>query len=117
MPKAKYLLAEPSNELFEPGHKLRVHFHCPGCGRDHFLCTAEANHYLDGEKGPIWGFNGDMDKPTFTPSILTTLPWHNEDGSVTNHVCHSFVTDGKIQFLNDCTHQMAGQTVELPEME
>ena len=28
-------------------------------------------------------------------------------------VCHSFVTDGKIQFLGDCTHELAGQTVEL----
>jgi hypothetical protein len=30
-------------------------------------------------------------------------------------VCHSFVTDGRIQFLGDCTHALAGQTVDLPE--
>jgi hypothetical protein len=30
-------------------------------------------------------------------------------------VCHSFVTDGKIQFLSDCTHALAGQTVALPD--
>jgi hypothetical protein len=30
-------------------------------------------------------------------------------------VCHSFVTDGRIQFLEDCTHELAGQTVDLPE--
>jgi hypothetical protein len=35
----------------------------------------------------------------------------------TERVCHSFVTDGKIQFLGDCTHALAGQTVELPEQE
>ena len=29
------------------------------------------------------------------------------------HRCHSFVTDGKIRFLNDCTHEMAGETVDL----
>ncbi len=29
-------------------------------------------------------------------------------------VCHTFVTDGRIQFLGDCTHVMAGQTVDLP---
>lgn len=28
--------------------------------------------------------------------------------------CHSFVTDGFIQFLADCKHAMAGQTVPLP---
>ena len=30
--------------------------------------------------------------------------------------CHSFVTDGRIQFLADCTHPLAGQTVDLPEV-
>lgn len=26
-------------------------------------------------------------------------------------------TDGRIQFLNDCTHALAGQTVDLPDWE
>lgn len=34
-----------------------------------------------------------------------------------NNVCHSFVTDGKIRFLNDCTHDKAGQILDLPEWE
>ena len=29
--------------------------------------------------------------------------------------CHSFIRDGKIQYLNDCTHEFAGKTVELPD--
>lgn len=32
-------------------------------------------------------------------------------------VCHSFVTDGCIQYLGDCTHRLAGQTVDLPAWE
>jgi hypothetical protein len=28
-----------------------------------------------------------------------------------------FVTDGRIQFLGDCTHALAGQTVDLPDWE
>ncbi|MNJ76318.1 hypothetical protein D3C77_735750 [compost metagenome] len=32
-------------------------------------------------------------------------------------VCHSFVTDGRSQYLTDCTHALAGQTVDLPEWE
>jgi hypothetical protein len=32
-------------------------------------------------------------------------------------VCHSFVTDGRIQFLTDCTHAFAGRTVDLPEWD
>ena len=31
-------------------------------------------------------------------------------------VCHTFVTDGRIQFLSDCTHALAGQTVDLPDI-
>jgi hypothetical protein len=31
-------------------------------------------------------------------------------------VCHSWVTNGRIQFLSDCTHSLKDQTVELPEI-
>jgi len=30
-------------------------------------------------------------------------------------VCYSFVTAGRIQFLSDCTHILAGKTVDLPD--
>lgn len=29
------------------------------------------------------------------------------------NICHSFVRNGKIEFLSDCTHELAGKTVEL----
>jgi hypothetical protein len=32
-------------------------------------------------------------------------------------LCHTFVTDGQIQYLGDCTHALAGQTVDLQEMD
>lgn len=32
-------------------------------------------------------------------------------------VCHSFVRDGQIEFLGDCTHSLAGQTVPLPSVD
>ncbi len=41
-----------------------------------------------------------------------------DDGSVgQSPLCHSFVRDGRIEFLGDCTHKLAGQTIELPEVE
>lgn len=55
-----------------------------------------------------WTWNESRDTPTLTPSLLTKY----SDA----YVCHCFVTDGKIQFLTDCTHALAGQTVELPEI-
>lgn len=33
------------------------------------------------------------------------------------HVCHTFVTDGKINFLSDCTHELAGQTVPMQDLD
>lgn len=116
MAKAEYILAGSPNTLFEPGKKLCVHVRCPGCGQGHYLTTAEANSNIDDRQGPIWDFNGNLDKPTFSPSILSQWPWHNEDGSVTNHICHSYIKDGRIQFLSDCTHSMAGQTIDLPDL-
>lgn len=60
-----------------------------------------------------WTFNGDFDKPTFSPSLNTWITGTN--GEVRSR-CHSFIRDGRIQFLGDCTHALAGQTVDLPEI-
>lgn len=78
-------------------------FDCPGCGSMHILPVT-------GERG--WGFNHNLEKPTFTPSILARSG--NEQNK---RICHSYVTDGKIMFLEDSTHELRGRTVELPEME
>jgi hypothetical protein len=100
---AKIQLATDGTALFE----------YPGCGSSHGVPVR-------GEGRPVWGWNGSVDSPTFTPSIKVTYPanpnaieefkeWRTE------RVCHSFVTDGKIQFLGDCTHKLKNQTVEIPE--
>lgn len=103
-----------------------VSFLCPGCGRHHTLPVGDGF-------GTRWSFNGSLDKPTLTPSILATNGhyvsgydgrgcWcdynreHPDDVTFVCGICHSFVTDGQIQFLTDCTHKLAGQTVSLPEL-
>jgi len=98
------------------GRKLRggeggsVFFDCPGCGWRHRVTVGDG-------PGPRWGYNGNPDAPTFTPSVLVTYdgPDADQDGGHPA-VCHSFVTDGRIQFLGDCTHALAGQTVDLPNI-
>ena len=57
-----------------------------------------------------WTWNGDTEKPTLRPSVLT----RNHDESFR---CHSWVNDGLAQFLGDCSHSMAGQTVDLLNVE
>lgn len=81
-------------------------FFCPGCKDTHAVNQA----------GLRWLYNGDPDKPTFSPSILVTyggVDADDEDGLPSR--CHSFVRDGMIQFLSDCSHALKGQTVEIPE--
>ena len=73
-----------------------LHLWCPGCEAVHGVRTSPAG----------WTWNGDLVKPTLSPSLLTT------DGMGT--VCHCFVRDGRIEFLNDSTHALAGKTVDLP---
>lgn len=76
--------------------RKEVAFFCPGCERHHFMNI--------GEGRPRHEWNGDYVKPTFSPSLLSP------DGV---RRCHAFVKDGKIQFLGDCDHGLAGQTVDL----
>lgn len=61
---------------------------------------------------PNWTWNGDTEKPTLKPSILTRT--EDANGKI---LCHTFITDGKVQFLNDCSHELAGQTLDLLEVE
>ena len=103
-------------------------FWCPGCNSAHRIQHGAGS-------GPRWSWNGNAERPTFSPSVLVTSGHHvrgyNGEGcwcdfnaeciskgedpaSFTCGICHSFVTDGRIQFLSDCTHALAGQTVDLP---
>ena len=72
----------------------------------HILINLQGQH-------PVWSWNGNKLKPTFSPSILTRLRWGPEGKEICNHV---FVRDGKIQYLGDCTHEYAGKTLELPRL-
>lgn len=96
-------------------------FWCPGCNEAHGVWTTKRNGL-----NAVWGFNGDMEKPTFTPSIKITGTQPITDAEhdkimagekVTPrpYCCHSYVVNGSIQFLGDCTHHLRGQTVPLPK--
>ena len=77
-------------------------FFCPACKCGHAITTK----MQDGSPG--WTFNNDQRRPTITPSIAVS--WDDDKG---RHFCHSYVTEGRIQFLPDCTHALKGKTVPL----
>lgn len=76
-------------------------FWCPGCNSPHGVWTLPASK--------AWGFDGNHEAPTFTPSILVTKPGNDA------YRCHSYVRSGLIEFLSDCNHALAGKTVPIPE--
>ena len=104
-------------------------FWCPGCNELHMISIAQGR----------WTWNGDSEKPTFDPSVLVRSghfveerhkpgdtcwctfyrdnPTEKPDESSLRFKCgrcHSFVRAGQIQFLDDCSHALKGQTVALP---
>lgn len=124
--------------LDSEGRFYAVEIKCPS-GHTHTLPTnwtppgmARSPHI----RAVQWEFNGDLERPTFKPSILSRnghfLEEHqagkscwctynaehpDEPAPFVCCCCHSFVTDGRIQFLGDCSHALKGQTVDLPEIE
>lgn len=78
----------------EPGMYI---FWCPGCKTAHQINSR-------------WKFDGNMEKPTISPSILVN---GRPDATYTMPRCHLFVEKGRIRFLGDCDHELKGQTVDM----
>jgi len=103
------------SELFLTSQDGLKIFYCPGC---------KCSHAIDPKK---WTFNEETN--TISPSVLVKhVNNHNEwevdedgnyvfeNGKVKGSkmiTCHIFVKNGQIQYLNDCTHELAGQTVDM----
>ena len=105
-------------------------FWCPACNEPHAVRLEGAD---------VWTYNGKPEAPTFLPSVDVSSGHYmrehvagqpcwctynaaqrakgDEESGFKCCRCHSFVTDGRIQFLGDCTHALAGQTVDLPPWE
>lgn len=85
--------------LDSPSEKMLM-FWCPGCKSPHKIRV--------GGKQPVWDWNGSIDKPSFSPSLLTEKD--------TPRQCHMVIKDGKIEFCHDCCHALAGTAVDLPDL-
>ena len=82
-------------------------FWCPGCEED----GRGGLHALPvntDKKSPSWDWDGNLEAPTLSPSILT--------GAGSSKICHSFLRNGVFEFLSDCTHALAGQSVPMPDL-
>jgi len=98
MAKIKYLENTHNGERY--GHPQYLYF-CLGCGYSHaFALKAEGGHH---------DFNMDLDNPTVKPSLVQNF--------TPGRMCHSYITNGMIQYLHDCWHELKGKTIELPQVE
>lgn len=70
---------------------------------------------------PNWTFDGNVDAPTFSPSMLIRwgrkVPGYEtaadmEEGGI----CHYFLAAGVLKFCGDSTHALAGKDVALPDL-
>lgn len=75
----------------------RLIFWCPGC---------KSTHQVDDK---IWTYNDNAEKPTLSPSVLARSA-RRKPGEWR---CHFYMRDGKLEYLADCTHDLAGQTVDM----
>jgi hypothetical protein len=87
------------------------YYWCPGCNTLHAVAIQPDKNSV----GAGWEFSGTLENPTYSPSQLTRF--HRKvDNERREVVCHTFIRGGQIEFLNDCTHALRGQTVPLPPL-
>ena len=93
--------------LYEPYDTCVEHF-CPGCNQMHLFAIEKPFN-----NGAQWTWNGDVNKPTFHPSM--NIVDRGIEGDM-HSSCHYWLKEGKIQYLSDCTHKLKGKTIDLPKI-
>jgi hypothetical protein len=95
----------------DPG---KYYFFCPGCAEYHSVSTTRPN-----ANGTVFRISGTLQLPTVTPMINRSIEKFNSSKHANNpaHVCNSFIVEGKIRFLENCTHALAGRQVDLPNVD
>lgn len=97
------------------GEKIgrRAWVQCPGCRMLHAFTLSNDDGTVPA--GPAWEWDGNLEAPTFSPSLLCVDgPLYGEDREpLGTGICHSFVRDGRWEFLTDSSHHLSGQTVDM----
>lgn len=95
------LVVHPSPRLL-----TRWGFWCPACGCMHSFET-------DPGANPTWQFTGDINRPTFSPSLLIYVLTPDKVPA-RKTICHLFVRDGRIEYCADHPNkEFSGKTVDM----
>jgi hypothetical protein len=94
------------------GYHGELTFWCEGCKEFHHINDSKTEI----ANANVWEFNGDFEHPTINPSILiTSRKFNQKTNQYENIRCHSFIKNGEIQYLHDCTHSLKGTTIVLDD--
>lgn len=95
-------------------------FYCEGCECDHGFRTKSwpMPKGLSRDEQKLfqsnWTFNGDMSKPTLSPSLHVHI---QPTGKKRYTQCHSFIKNGNMNYLTDCRHELKGIEIEIPDYD
>lgn len=100
---------------FENGGRTWIHFVCPATGETVVIPISEPPPITTRFRPlPAWSFDGNHDAPTLSPSVKQEWTF----GDARERRCnHFFVRGGHVEYLGDCTHQHAGQTLPLADID
>lgn len=89
-----------------------VSFHCPACGYGHAVPVNGTTAKDSTGKDVSWEWNNNLELPTLKPSIMVNrvaFPGYPK--------CHIIITDGKLHFMGDCSHDLKGKVVEMEDVD
>lgn len=89
-------------------HKGKIYrvsylYYCEGCKEEHAFGIKSDGY------GGHHEFNLDLDNPTVSPSLLQNF--------IPDRICHSYIINGQIQYLDDCWHELKGKTITLSDYD
>ena len=73
-------------------------FYCPGCNCYHWFTV------------PKWTWNGNFEKPTVSPSIITSP----HDPRIK---CHLQIICGELKYFTDSRHYLSGISISMVDLE
>lgn len=88
-----------SRRLIQPRPGWIAHW-CDACQMLHELPTQHSNESCH------WEWDGQTHRPTLSPSIRTEC----------TQVCHYYLREGWLHYLNDSSHAYAGRVIALPDI-
>lgn len=98
--------------------KVRIREYTKNPGVSYIFCTACQEFHsihtkIPDVNGTIYNITGTLQQPTITPLVVRVIEKFNKSKHSADHICNGVVTEGQIRYLENCTHTLAGKSVEL----